>query len=120
VERIREKTPDNALSLVADIDAQDIISVNLERAVQACVDIAARLLAARNRPSPETMAAAFDELHVLGVLPKSLAENMKKAVGFRNIAVHAYKKIEWNLVYSLITTRLDDFRLFAQQILHVQ
>jgi uncharacterized protein YutE (UPF0331/DUF86 family) len=119
VERIESKTPATAELLAADIDAQDIISINLERAVQACVDIAARILADRNRPPPETMAGAFEELCRLGLLPESVASQMKKAVGFRNIAVHAYKNIDWARVYALVTTRLDDFRVFAKSILRL-
>jgi uncharacterized protein YutE (UPF0331/DUF86 family) len=120
VERIKKKTPLDAASLTRDIDAQDIIAVNLERAVQACVDIAARLVAAHNRPSPETMAASFDSLSELGLLPPALAVKMKKVVGFRNIAVHAYKQIDWTIVYYLITQRLDDFNLFSKHVIDIR
>jgi uncharacterized protein YutE (UPF0331/DUF86 family) len=119
MKRIREKTSADAAAFSEDVDAQDIISVNLERAVQACVDIAARVLATQNKPAPETMAAAFDELCRLDVVPESLSRNMKKAVGFRNMAVHAYKKIDWKLVYFFIATRLDDFKEFANCILKI-
>ncbi len=117
VERIERKTPAGAELLVGDVDAQDILSINLERAVQACVDVAARILAARNQPPPETMSAAFDELFRLGVLSEPVATQMSRAVGFRNIAVHAYKRIDWTRVYLLVTTRLGDFRAFARCIL---
>lgn len=41
---------------------------------------------------------------------------MKKAVGFRNLAVHNYDTIHWNVVYAIVHCHLDDFRSFAQQI----
>jgi len=62
------------------------------------------------------MADAFDELHRLGILPPDLTVRLKKGVGFRNIAVHAYQRINWVIVYSIITTRLEDFRQFADAI----
>lgn len=37
--RIAEKRPGSAEILMADYDLQDIIAVNLERAVRLCVDI---------------------------------------------------------------------------------
>ncbi|MCK5852244.1 DUF86 domain-containing protein [bacterium] len=41
---------------------------------------------------------------------------MIKAVGFRNIAVHTYQDIDWEIVYSIVTKNLDDFVEFAKQI----
>ena len=113
VERIRDKTPDSAEVLADDWDLQDIISVNLQRAVQTCVDIAAHLVADTEAPPPTTMAAGFAALGSLGTLSEQLAQRMQKAVGFRNIAVHAYQEIDWEIVYAIITTRLDDFSAFA-------
>ena len=38
------------------------------------------------------------------------------SVGFRNIAVHAYQQIDWQIVYQIITGKLDDFKKIAQEI----
>lgn len=116
LERIQAKTPATALELVEDYDRQDIIAVNLERAIQQCVDIAAHILADLDRPAPESMAGAFEALGELGVLSKPLADHLKRSVGFRNISVHAYQDIDWNVVYSIVTTRLEDFPEFIRQI----
>jgi uncharacterized protein YutE (UPF0331/DUF86 family) len=77
-----------------DWDTQDILSVNLTRAVQLCVDIAAHLLSETDRPSPETMAEAFEHLQEMGVLDAPLAKRLQGAVGFRNVATHAYRSID--------------------------
>ena len=42
VERVRTRTPTSVEALSASYDAQDILCLNLERAVQACVDKAAK------------------------------------------------------------------------------
>ena len=44
---------------------------------------------------------------------------MKKAVGFRNIVVHNYQEIDWAIVFNLCYHKLDDFRAFAQAIVHL-
>jgi len=41
---------------------------------------------------------------------------MRRAVGFRNIAVHSYETIDWDIVHSLCTQRLSDFSEFAQAV----
>jgi uncharacterized protein YutE (UPF0331/DUF86 family) len=117
VERIESKRPADARTLEQDYDLQDIISVNLERAIQAGVDIASILLAERGQDTPATMGEAFPLLAGLGIIPADLAERLRKAVGFRNISVHEYEKIDWTIVFSIVTTRLEDFRSFARSVL---
>ena len=113
VQRIRDRAPASAQALAEDFDLQDIISINLERAVQVCVDVAANFVADSEEAPPATMAAGFDSLHRLGVISAELALQMKKAVGFRNISVHAYQEIDWEIVYAIVATRLGDFAKFA-------
>jgi len=62
------------------------------------------------------MAENFRILQDLNILSPSLAERMIKSVGFRNIAVHSYQLIDWNIVYQICRHRLGDFRQFAQLV----
>ena len=62
VDRVKSKTPDNRHDLTDDLDRQDIIVLNLERAVQLSVDIAAHLVAELQQPAPMSMAEGFGML----------------------------------------------------------
>ena len=62
------------------------------------------------------MGAAFDRLSQAGILDAGLSLRMKKAVGFRNIAVHAYDTIDWKIVFAIATERLQDFEAFARTV----
>jgi uncharacterized protein YutE (UPF0331/DUF86 family) len=62
------------------------------------------------------MAQAFDALVELKVIEPDLADRMKKAVGFRNIAVHSCQVIDWEIVYSICHQNLDDFKRFARAV----
>jgi len=116
--RIREKIPANVASLESDLDKQDIIILNLERAVQLCVDIAAHTLARLETRPPQTMAECFTRLHEAGVICPETADRLRKSVGFRNIVVHEYQLISWDAVFAIVTKHLDDFRGFAREILN--
>jgi uncharacterized protein YutE (UPF0331/DUF86 family) len=117
ISRIREKTPEKLDLLLEDLDIQDIISINLERAVQQCVDISLTILAELNLPVPASMGEAFEELCEKKIISKETSKRMINAVGFRNILVHAYKKIDWNIVWKIIKEHLDDFVVFAGEVL---
>ena len=114
--RIETKCPSDANTLLEDIDLQDIVALNLSRAVQICVDIGAHLIASMETPPPDTMGQTFDLLAQEGILNNILAANLKKAVGFRNIAVHNYESISWIIVHSIIRYHLADFTEFAKMV----
>ena len=68
------------------------------------------------------MADAMGRLTHLNIIENDLADDLGKAVGFRNIAVHNYGKIDWKIVYEICNIRHDSFRQFASAItrlLHV-
>ena len=114
LQRIETKCPADAQILAADLDLQDIVSLNLSRAVQLCVDIGAHLISGMDVATPDTMGQTFDILAQGGVIPTALALNLKKAVGFRNIAVHNYDAINWHIVHSIAKNHLADFLAFAK------
>ena len=41
---------------------------------------------------------------------------MRRAVGFRNISVHAYETLDWAIVYAIATERLGDFVEFGRAV----
>lgn len=120
LKRIRHKAPGSAQQLKDDYDLQDIISVNLERATQISVDLAAHIIADSERKVPDTMAETIRKLPEMGIIDDALAERLSRAVGFRNISVHEYQAIDWDIVYDIIRHHLDDFDEFIRQILRWQ
>ena len=116
VQRVQKKCPATPEELMEDPDLQDIISLNLTRAVQLSVDIAVHILADLDVKPPDTMGSAFDALMSAQIIKADLAGRLKKAVGFRNIAIHNYEAIDWAIVHSIAVTRLGDFNEFARII----
>ena len=116
VARIDDKNPHSLSALQRDLDLQDVIVLNLERAVQICVDIGMHILSSSDFVLPDTMAETFSLLAEKEFIENDSAERMIKAVGFRNTAVHAYQAIDWVIVDKIINAHLDDFRKYAKEI----
>lgn len=116
IQRVELKLPPDMDSLMKDLDAQDIVSLNLTRAVQMCVDIAAHWLADERSEaaSPRTMGQLFDALGQAGAIDAGLALRLRKSVGFRNVMVHNYDEVNWAIVYAICKYHLDDFKTFAK------
>lgn len=49
-------------------------------------------------------------------MPCDLVLTMKKAVGFRNIAVHNYEAINWAIMFAICHRHVADFAAFAVAI----
>ena len=116
VQRVSEKCPPDVQTLVCDFDLQDILTLNLWRAVQLCVDIGTHLIANLEAPPPDTMGQTFDVLRDAGIIEKALAIRLKKAVGFRNVVIHNYESIDWAIVHAIARNHLEDFTDFGKII----
>lgn len=85
--RVEEKYHVSAATLQTDYDAQDVIALNLTRAVQLCVDIAAHIISETETQPPASMADSFIKLAELGFISTDLSNRMIRAVGFRNLVL---------------------------------
>ncbi|MGE6531807.1 type VII toxin-antitoxin system HepT family RNase toxin [Pseudomonas sp. NPDC077382] len=117
IARIRSKTPADINELLHDLDLQDVLVLNLSRAVQVCVDIAVHILSELKQPPPETIDKAFDMLAEEGFMNVALAQRLKRSVGFRNLAVHNFDVINSVIVYTIATKHLADFEAFAKTVI---
>lgn len=117
LERVKLHTPANVEALQSDFDTQDIICLNIQRAVQISVDIAAHILAEQLHEQTPTMAETFLALSRHGLLDSQLASRLAKAVGFRNIAVHEYNTLDMNILYSIITKEIGCFYEFSDAVI---
>jgi uncharacterized protein YutE (UPF0331/DUF86 family) len=99
------------------VDAQDIVALNLTRAAQISVDIALHWIAEQpDIRAPASMGESFEIMADAGAISVEVAERLRKAVGFRNLAVHNYDEINWAIVFSICKYRLGDFRGCARHI----
>ena len=114
LDRIESKKPESLDDLLQDIDVQDIIALNLERSVQLCVDIANHILSSLDDAPAMSMAESFERLSEKKIIPEELGKNLIKAVGFRNLSVHAYDKIDWQLVWNILEGDLMDLVRFLE------
>ena len=116
IQRIQEKTPLEIGPLLTEPDLQDIVVLNLTRAVQLSVDIGSHIISTSGENAPVSMGDVFVTLNKLGVITAATCESMMKAVEFRNIAVHNYETINWEIVFFICNKSTVDFREFVKEI----
>ncbi len=113
VGRVREEYADNPRHLYDDIRRQDSIVLNLLRACEACIDLAMHLVRRHRLGIPEDSRDAFTMPAGAGLLEAALADSMTAMVGFRNIAVHEYQRLDVDIVRVIVEERIADFLAFS-------
>ena len=96
---------------------QDSVILNLERASQAAMDIAAHIIKVRNLGVPKSSKNLFEILYENGYITKEVSSNLKKMVAFRNIAVHSYQDLNLDIVVSVVKEHLNDFKEYKKEII---
>lgn len=76
------------------------------------MDVADHLLADRRLRVPATGAETFEVLGEAGILPGALAGALAKMVGFRNILVHDYARLDPSIVVRVLRTDVSDLGQF--------
>ena len=117
VARVREEHKGDARNLTDNLTRQDSIILNLQRSCEAAIDLAMHLVRERRLGIPQESRDAFDLLLQAGLIEAGLAGRLKRMVGFRNVAVHDYRKLDLQIVQKIVTDHLDDFLELTQTVL---
>jgi uncharacterized protein YutE (UPF0331/DUF86 family) len=115
LQRIKETTGLDPNSL-ENVDTQDIFVLNLQRAIQALIDIAAHVVGSEGWNLPDTFKGNFVILFQKKIINKSISDKMQRMVGFRNIAVHDYQNIDVEILKNILRSNLADLETFYDRI----
>ena len=114
VRRVREEYAGDDRNLLADQTRQDAIILNLQRACESSIDAAMHLVRVHRLGIPQETREAFELLEHAKLIDIHLADRLRKMVGFRNVAIHDYQRLNLEIVRRIIVEHLDDFLAFAQ------
>ena len=116
VKRINEEYGNDPENL-KNYTKQDSIILNIQRAVEACIDLAMHIVAKKALGIPQNSRDAFEILENYGIIDNSLAKRLGAMVGFRNIVVHNYQIVNIAIVKDVIEKHMLDLLEFKEEIL---
>jgi uncharacterized protein YutE (UPF0331/DUF86 family) len=117
VRRSREEYGDGGESFAASLSRQDAAVCNIVRACEAALDMGQHLIRRERLGIPQSARDVFALLAQGGWISTTLADSLKKMVGFRNIAVHDYQSLQYPITVAIITGHLDEFLHYSQALL---
>jgi uncharacterized protein YutE (UPF0331/DUF86 family) len=116
VHRAREERTNAGDTFRSDFSRQDAAVMNIVRACEATIDLANLVVRKRRAGVPNTSADAFRLLVQIGVLEEDLVDRLARMVGFRNIAVHAYRALDMGIVEHVIQAGLEDLLTCCEEL----
>ena len=95
-------------SFEEDYLKQDAIALNLQRACEQAIDLANYVIKTKKLGLPKESKESFRILAKEKIVPENLAANLEKMVGFRNVLVHEYQKLDLKLMTEVIENHLEE------------
>jgi len=90
----------------------------VERALTVCVeimiDVSERILAIKQIAPKNSSIENFRELERLNIIQSF--EKYADMIRFRNFVVHRYENIDTQILFTIITKRLDNFSAFIDEV----
>lgn len=118
--RINEEFYAHESNFETNYTVQDSVILNLERACQASIDLAAHIIKKRELGIPQKTRDVFIFLENEELISSNLSKKLQKMVGFRNIAVHDYQKLNLDVVKYIVQNRINDFVEFYERVLKLE
>ncbi len=94
---------------------RDVAERNLEVAAQCVIDICHRIVTLEGAQKPTDYYEAILRMGEIGVLPTDFAERLAPIAGFRNVLIHEYLGIDWDLVYESLHS-IGQLEIFLEHI----
>ncbi len=114
--RIATKTKNDPKTL-DNLDIQDIFVINIQRAVQSAIDLAAHIISDDDLGMPSDLKENFVLLEQNELISPKLSKELQAMVGFRNLCVHDYSSINVNVLKSILTDHLNDLKEYIKAVL---
>lgn len=116
LKRVADKKGERLKDFLGNKNRQQLVAFNIQLAVQNCVDMAAHIIAEAGLGVPGGVNEMFYMLEDQGYLSFELTEKMVHAVGFRNLVVHEYGKIDLKRMYQIASSDINDLNEFLNAI----
>ena len=104
-------------TFLTDFTRQDAAILNVQRACEAVLDMGQHLVRREKLGVPQSARDVFALLVQGQWIEAPLADELKRMVAFRTIAVHDYQNLLLPILVNVITQHLNEFLEFTRIVL---
>jgi uncharacterized protein YutE (UPF0331/DUF86 family) len=116
VARLRRHVSISPQDLRGNEDLYNGVLMDLQQAIQGCLDLALHACVDDKLGAPTSAAEAFALLVRAGYIDEALKVRLVGAAGLRNLIVHQYFEIDAGKILTVLRNDLGDLELFASRM----
>jgi uncharacterized protein YutE (UPF0331/DUF86 family) len=117
VSRAREEYARAPATFVSDITRYDAAILNIQRGCETAIDLAQSVVRAQHLGVASSARDVFCLLQAASIIDEPLSLALQRMVGFRNIALHEYQRLDPRVVVAIIERELDQLLEFSRIVL---
>lgn len=117
IRRAREEYRLAGESFKQDYSHQDAAILNIIRACELAIDLANHIIKTNKLGIPTSSRESFERLAEEKIITRELCDKMQNMIGFRNIAIHQYQKLNLDILIAVIMTNLADLETFTDSMM---
>ena len=102
--------------IVADPDKIASAKYHFIVAIESCIDMCNHIISRNSFRVPDDYADTFRVMAEEGVLENEILDDLVAMAKFRNRLVHLYWEVNNDQLYSILTSRLSDFKMVLTSI----
>jgi uncharacterized protein YutE (UPF0331/DUF86 family) len=110
---LEEFAADPGLESFTHIDA---LTLNIERACQASIDLAMHIVSTRHIGMPQTSSDAFRLLSQARLIEANTFRDMLAMAGFRNIVIHEYQALDMTILRDIVENRWRSLVSYCREL----
>lgn len=92
------------------------IERGIQISIECIIDIANIIISVSDRGKPDTYRESMLMLSELGVVPKEFSKRLANMIGFRNILVHDYTRLDPEIIINVLKIDIEDFIKYNVEI----
>jgi uncharacterized protein YutE (UPF0331/DUF86 family) len=118
VARAREEFARNPATFASDQTRYDAAILNIQRGCETAIDLAQATVRAKHLGVATSARDVFRLLQAANIIEETLSQALQRMVGFRNIAIHEYQRLDPEIVIAIIEKELDQLLEFSRVMLN--
>ncbi len=114
IAELDEDIPDTEDEYIGERRTRRACERTFQLACEDILDICNLIIAGKGLGLPKDNRDAIRKLADNKIIPKKLSERLEDVVGFRNLLVHRYGKVDDSRAYHYLNEEIDDLYEFAE------
>lgn len=118
LEILEELKEEKKKIFISDLKLTSIAERNIQISTEFIVDLSNFIISKLDLEIPENYKKSIEKIYELKIVNENLKKDMIELVGLRNIIVHMYADVKYDLIFDSLDKMVKTLRKFCKKLLN--